>query len=58
MPNQFIEWDSQNYDCPVPPNTCVEVIDAAGVRRTGPASKWYWFYQGWPTDVARYRVIS
>ena len=54
----WIKWDTSNYDCPVSTETQVEVIDITGVRHRGHAGRFYWFYQGWVTDISRYRVIA
>lgn len=59
VPDQdhFLKWDTKFYNCPLPANTQVEIIDASGTRRQGKASQFYWFYQGWSQDIAYYRVM-
>lgn len=54
--DDFIQWDTLNYDCPVHHDTVVEVIDNGGFRKKAKACMFYWFFQGWATDVAWYRL--
>lgn len=55
--DNFLAWDRTLYHCPVNPETFVEIIDVSGTRKTGKASLFYWFYQGWSQDIAHYRVV-